>query len=227
MAYTVQTRIDDVIRDSVFKGAGASIFPRDSWYMQGETLGTLDLAWYSCIRPEMTVKICSHLHDEAQSGRTIFYPIYREEEIAADPDKQGCGLFFFRGKAGAPTAVCCAGGGFAYVAVIHDAMLHAPMLSERGINAFALIYRPGARTACEDLSRALAFLFSHAEELGISMEGYSLWGGSAGARMAAWVGGMGTAAFGEKALPRPAAVVMQYTGLSEVSREDPPTYCTC
>lgn len=227
MAYTVQTRIDDVIRDSVFKGAGASIFPRDSWYMQGETLGTLDLAWYSCIRPEMTVKICSHLHDEAQSGRTIFYPIYREEEIAADPDKQGCGLFFFRGKAGAPTAVCCAGGGFAYVAVIHDAMLHAPTLSERGINAFALIYRPGARTACEDLSRALAFLFSHAEELGISMEGYSLWGGSAGARMAAWVGGMGTAAFGEKALPRPAAVVMQYTGLSEVSREDPPTYCTC
>gem|GEM_PF-6646034 len=30
MAYTVQTRIDDVICDSVFKGAGASIFPRDS-----------------------------------------------------------------------------------------------------------------------------------------------------------------------------------------------------
>ncbi|WP_347560314.1 hypothetical protein [Clostridium sp. AM42-4] len=29
-------------------------------------------------------------------------------------------------------------------------------------------------------------------------EGDSLWGGSAGARMAAWLGSYGTAAFGEK-----------------------------
>ncbi len=223
MAYTARTRIREVNEDPVFRGVGASIFPRDSWHVQGDTLGTLDLAWYSCIRPEMTVEICNYLHDEALLGRTIFYPIYSTEEMVEDPDKRGCGLFF-RGKAGAPTAVCCAGGGFAYVAAIHDAMPHALTLSERGINAFALIYRPGAQTACEDLSRALAFLFGHAGGLGISVEGYSLWGGSAGARMAAWVGSLGTAAFGEKALPRPAAVIMQYTGYSEVRTTDPATY---
>ena len=53
---------------------------------------------------------------------------------------------------------------------------------------------------------------------------YSLWGGSAGARMAAWLGSYGTAPFGEAEYPRPGAVIMQYTGLSEVYGNEPPTY---
>ena len=99
-----------------------------------------------------------------------------------------------------------------YVAAMQDSFPHALELSKRGHNAFALIYRPGAQTACEDLARAIAFLHDHAEELQIDMDGYSLWGGSAGARMAAWLGSYGTAAFGEKEYPRPGAVIMQYTG---------------
>ena len=86
------------------------------------------------------------------------------------------------------------------------------------------IYRPGAETACEDLARAIAFLHDNAEELQIDMDAYSLWGGSAGARMAAWLGSYGTAVFGEKEYPRPGAVIMQYTGLSEVYGNEPPTY---
>ena len=93
-----------------------------------------------------------------------------------------------------------------------------------GYNAFALIYRPGAQTACEDLARAIAFIHEHAEELQVDVSDYSLWGGSAGARMAAWLGSYGTEAFGEQAFPRPAAVIMQYTGLSEVTGNEPPTY---
>ncbi len=107
---------------------------------------------------------------------------------------------------------------------MHDSFPQALELSRSGYNAFALIYRPGAQTACEDLARAIAFLHENAEELGIDMTDYSLWGGSAGARMAAWLGAYGTAAFGEQAYPRPAAVVMQYTGLSEVTGYEPPTY---
>ena len=42
--------------------------------------------------------------------------------------------------------------------------------------------------------------------------------------MAAWLGSRGTGAFGEKSCLRPAAVVMQYTGLSEVTGDEPPTY---
>ena len=58
------------------------------------------------------------------------------------------------------------------------------------------------------------------------MNGYSLWGGSAGARMAAWLGTYGTAAFGEKEYPKPAAVIVNYTGLSEVTGDEVPTYST-
>ena len=97
-------------------------------------------------------------------------------------------------------------------------------MSKGGYNAFALIYRPGADTACEDLARAIAFLHENAEELQIDMTDYSLWGGSAGARMAAWLGSYGTAAFGEDSWLAPGAVIMQYTGLSDVTGEEPPTY---
>lgn len=95
---------------------------------------------------------------------------------------------------------------------------------KKGYNAFALIYRPGAQTACEDLARAIAFIHEHAEELQVDTADYSLWGGSAGARMAAWLGSYGTESFGEAAYPAPGAVIMQYTGLSEVTGNEPPTY---
>ena len=42
--------------------------------------------------------------------------------------------------------------------------------------------------------------------------------------MAAWLGSFGTENFGEKKYPRPAAVIMQCTGLSEVYGNEPPTY---
>ena len=125
---------------------------------------------------------------------------------------------------GAETAVINAGGGFVYVAAMHDSFPQALELAKRGYNAFALIYRPGADTACEDLARAIAFLHENADELQIDMTNYALWGGSAGARMAAWLGSYGTEAFGEQAYPAPAAVIMQYTGLSEVTGAEPPTY---
>ena len=34
----------------------------------------------------------------------------------------------------------------------------------------------------------------------------------------------GTESYGEKAYPKPAAVIMQYTGLTEVTGNEPPTY---
>ena len=42
--------------------------------------------------------------------------------------------------------------------------------------------------------------------------------------MAAWLGSYGTEAFGRRAAPRPAAVIMAYTGLSEWQETDPATY---
>lgn len=222
--YTEDSKIDDVINDPVFNGKGRLLFPTDDTYYSGDTLGSLQLTWYSEINPEKTVEIVNTLHNRAAEGETIFYDIYSDSEKEADPDKEDTGLFFFKGNAGGKTAVLNAGGGFVYVGAMQDSFPAALELSKKGYNAFALIYRPGAQTACEDLSRALVFLSDHADELQIDMTDYSLWGGSAGARMADMVGTYGTAAFGEKDLPRPAAVITQYTGLSEVTGSEPPTY---
>ena len=222
--YTVDTLISDVIADPVFGDYGRLIFPVDTGYYSGETLGSLRLTWYSNIDPDKTVEITNYMKEHAGLGDTIFYDIYSEEEKAADPAKEDTGLFFFKGNPGEKFAVCNAGGGFAYVGAMHDSFPHALELSKRGYNAFALIYRPGAQTACEDLARAISFIFEHAEELEVDTDCYSLWGGSAGARMAAYLGSYGPAAFGGDELPGPGTVVMQYTGHSEYLESDPPTY---
>lgn len=222
--YSVDTLVSDVASDPAFQGKGRLLFPVDAGYMSGDTLGNISLAWYSFIDPDETVAVMNALRDEAKSGVPVILDIYSPEEIAHDPSKVDTGLVFFRGEEGARTAVCNAGGGFAYVGAVHDSFPVAFELSKMGFNAFALIYRPGVQTACEDLARAIAHLFEHADELHIDMDGYSLWGGSAGARMAAWVGTYGTQAFGERAFPKPAAVIMEYTGLSEVTGDEPPTY---
>ena len=107
---------------------------------------------------------------------------------------------------------------------MHDSFPHALELSKQGYNAFALIYRPGAQTACEDLARAISFIFENADELGVSTDCYSLWGGSAGARMAAYLGSYGPAAFGGEDLPKPGTVVMQYTGHGDYIDDEPPTF---
>ncbi len=172
--FTVDTPVEAVQQDGAFGDYGRLLFPVDTGYWSGDTLGELQLTWYNNIDPEETVEIVNTLWQRAEAGETVFYDIYTEAEKAQDPDKADTGLFFFKGEAGAPFAVCNAGGGFAYVGAMQDSFPHALELSKRGYNAFALIYRPGA--------------------------------------------------FGEEDLPRPAAVVLQYTGHAEYTPEDPPTF---
>ena len=222
--FTQNTKISDVIQNPVFEDYGRLLFPAEDWYYSGDTLGNLSLTWYNNIDPGETVEIVNYLYRHAQAGDTVFYDIYTPEEKAADPEKEDTGLFFFPGTPGARFAVCNAGGGFAYVGAMQDSFPHALELSKQGYNAFALIYRPGAQTASEDLARAIRFIFEHAKELEVNTGCYSLWGGSAGARMAAWLGSYGPAAFGGGDLPRPGAVIMQYTGHSDYTPNDPPTF---
>ena len=220
------TTIGEVINDKAFKNFGNLLFPVDLNIDPNTTLEDVGsyYMWYNNINPDKTVEMINHLKEQSESENQIFYDIYTEEEIREDPEKENTGLFFFKGNPGEKVAIANAGGGFYYVGALHDSFPHCLELSKKGYNAFALIYRPDAQKACEDLARAISFIYENQEELQVNMEDYSLWGGSAGGRMANWVGTYGTAYFGEKEYPKPSALIIQYTGLSEVTGEELPTY---
>ena len=222
--YTRQTRINDVMNDAAFGDYGRLIFPVNTGYWSGTTLEQLQLTWYNYIDPDKTVEVCNYLRAHADN---CFIDIYTEAEKQANPELRNTGLFFFRGNSNAPFAICNAGGGFSYVGAMHDSFPHALELSKQGYNAFALIYRSG--DAYEDLARAIAYICDHADELGVSRIGYSLWGGSAGARMAATLGNSANlrSLTGRTDLPQASVVVMQYTGYTTVSPYDGPTYACC
>jgi len=67
-------------------------------------------------------------------------------------------------------------------------------------------------------------LLACTEALGVGIWDYSLWGSSAGARMAAAIGSHGVAAHGTDMLPKPSAIVMAYTAHSDHSSTEPPTF---
>ena len=225
--YTVDTPISTVINDPAFGDYGRLIFPANSSYYSGSTLGELRLTWYNNIDPDKTVEITNYMRSHAESGDTIFYDIYSDEEKELDPAKEDTGLFFFKGNPGARFAICSAGGGHVYVGAMHDSFPHALELSKMGYNAFAVIYRAGWEEANEDLARAISFVFSHSDELEVDTSCYSLWGGSAGARMAAYLGSHGPAYYGGDELPQAGCVIMQYTGHTDYQAGDPPTYVCC
>lgn len=226
--FETDSLVSDVVKHPAFEGFGRYIFPiknRSSYdNIRINSIGSL-LPYHQEIRTDTTLEVLNYMIDEVNSGNTIFYDIYREQDIQADVGKKNTGFFFFRGEPGAPFAIVCAGGGFSYVGSIHESFPHAIELSKKGYNAFAIEYRTGgADAACEDLAAAISFVFEHAEELEVSTEDYSLWGGSAGARMAAYLGSYGPAVFGGDDLPRPSTVVMAYTGHSDYTKNDPPTF---
>ena len=222
------TKINDILKNSLFKGIGQFLFPTDFYSITNNmTLKDVDhlLPYHSHIEVSTTLEVLEYLENQRKQGNQIFYDIYTEKEKQTDPSKRKTGLFFFKGKKNAPFAIINAGGGFSYVGSIHESMPHALFLSKQGYNGFALQYRTGgADVACLDLARAIEFIFEHAKELEVDTNCYSLWGGSAGARMAAYLGSYGTISFGGKYLPKPGTVVMQYTGHSDYTRNEPPTF---
>jgi len=219
-----------VIDHPAFRGFGRLILPTERREPDGGmTLDRIDalLPYHGHIDSETTVQVINHMIDEVAAGRTVFYDFYTQEQKREDSSKRSTGLFFFRGEPGAPFAIVCAGGGFAYVGSIHEGFPHALELSRSGYNAFVLKYRVGdGRRATEDLAAALSYVFENAAALGVGTRDYSLWGSSAGARMVAGIGSAGPAAFGGHDLPRPSVVLMAYTGYSAFSVDDPPTFVT-
>lgn len=67
--YTVNTKIADVITNPIFEDYGRLIFPVDTGYYSGDTLGNLHLTWYNYINPEKTVEIANYFKQNANAVR--------------------------------------------------------------------------------------------------------------------------------------------------------------
>ena len=221
--------VDDILTHPAFGGFARALLPWDDQRydtsMPLRHIGSL-LPYHTHVNPGVVVSSINRIIDEANAGRKVFYDIYADTQKHAEPTRKDTGLFFFRGKPGAPFAVIAPGGGFAYVASLHEGFPHAVEISNRGYNAFVLKYRAGqgGRIATEDLAASLSYILRNAGSLGVATTDYSLWGSSAGARMAAAIGSDGTVQFGGSALPKPSALVLLYTGHSDLASAEPPTF---
>jgi acetyl esterase/lipase len=221
--------LSDLLNHPAFTGFSRLLLPWDDRSYDGEmrlnNISSL-LPYHSHVTPDVVVEALNRMIDDANNGKSIFVDFYTEAQKRADPSKQHAGLFFFRGKPGAPFAIIAPGGGFSYVGSVHEGFSYAVEINQQGYNVFVLKYRAGfgGGVATQDLSAAISYIFDHAETLGVGTQDYSVWGSSAGARMAASIGSHGVAAFGGKKLPKPATVVMAYTGHADYSTDEPPTF---
>lgn len=222
-------RIKDLLDHPAFAGFARLTLPWDDRDYDGtmrlRDIGTL-LPYHSHVNPHVVVSSLNRLIDDAAAHESVFYDFYTRVQKQAEPARANTGLFFFRGRKDAPFAVIAAGGGFAYVASVHEGFPYAVEIANRGYNAFVLKYRTGqgGTVATRDLAAAVSYILENANALAVSRSGYSLWGSSAGARMAAAIGSHGTTRFGAPDLPRPSAIVMAYTGHSELGSSDPATF---
>jgi acetyl esterase/lipase len=226
---TPNDRIGEVLGHPAFNGFAPLVLPWDGRaYDEGMPLSEVAslLPYHTHVRPDVVVGALNRMIDDAAGGRAVFYRFYGEAQRREDPDRERTGLFYFRGRPGAPFAMISPGGGFSYVGSLHEGFPYAVEISRQGYNAFVLRYRAGrgADVATQDLAAAIAFVRRNAKDLDVHPERYSVWGSSAGARMAAFVGSHGTGRYGADEDSTPAAVVMAYTGHSDVSNDEPPTF---
>ena len=227
---TTAHRVRDIVEHPAFHGFGELLLSRDNntaYYNTPLTdIGSL-MPYHGNVRPEVCVDALNLLIDDVIDGKSIFYNIYTDRQKAADAAKRNTGLFYYRGKPGAPFAVVCPGGGFSYVGSLHEGFPLAQKISEAGLNAFVLRYRIGSEQyATEDLAAAITCIFNNAATLGVSTKDYSVWGGSAGARMAGNIAMNGVIAYKGDNLPKPATAVIAYTGQATYSSDFSPSFIT-
>jgi acetyl esterase/lipase len=225
---TPHDTVRDIVNHRAFKGFSRLILPGDNDAYHDDTpLSNVRslMPYHSHVDPDMVVTALNRMIDEVRDGKKIFFDLYTEQQKRVDPSKKFTGLFFFRGEPGAPFAIVCPGGGFSYVGSLHEGFPLALEISKKKYNAFVIRYRiESEQSATEDFAAAIAYIFRNAKALGVNTEGYSLWGGSAGARMVGNIALSGVADYGGGDLPKPAVVVIAYTGQSSYSKDFPPTF---
>ena len=141
---TESDTVADMVNHPAFAGFGEHLVPRP-----GDAQSRLPLRevgrlmpWHSHVRPSIVTAALNRMINDAMTGKAVFYPFYTEGE-----KQERTGLFYYRGKPGAPFALIFPGGGFSYVGSLHEGFPLADVLSRKGYNAFVLQYRTGSQAA--------------------------------------------------------------------------------
>ena len=131
---------------------------------------------------------------------------YRPNEYAIKP-------YLLKDGKRHPVAIICPGGGYRRVCSFVEGYPFAKKLNKMGYHAIVVFYRVRELAAFpnpqEDLARAVKEVHANAEKWKLDLEGYSVWGSSAGGHLA---GSFGTEAMGyiKYGLPKPGAMILVY-----------------
>lgn len=135
-----------------------------------------------------------------------FFDTYRKNEYALKP-------YLIRDGKTHPVAVICPGGGYRRVCSFVEGHPYAKRLNKLGCHAFVVYYRVRNLAVFpkpqDDLARAVAEIHAHAKDWNLDMNGYSVWGSSAGGHLAGCFGteSMGYLKYG---LPKPGTLILTY-----------------
>ena len=186
-----------------------SLFPEQPWQY-----GDWTLRRYIGQTVDDAVAGLNLIIDNYNRGVQVTYPLYTDEEIAADPTRKGVELYYFPGdKPNGKYALVLSGNMFERTARTKEACGAVSQLHEMGYTSFVLNYRIGHEISknanYNDLVRAVQFITEHAEMFGVRPEDYALVGFSAGAHLC---GMFGTDRMGYKnyGLPKPGALLLAY-----------------
>lgn len=135
-----------------------------------------------------------------------FFDTHRKNEYKLQP-------YLIRDGKTHPVAIICPGGGYRRVCSFVEGHPFANRLNKFGYHAIVVYYRVREKAIFpnpqDDLAWAVREIHSHENDWMLNLKGYSLWGASAGAHLAA---SFGTESIGwEKySLPKPGALILCY-----------------
>ena len=146
--------LQDMLEHPALRSFAKHLLPRPEDAYALCTLGTVGrlMPWHHSVQPDDVVASLNRLIRDVSAGKQVFYSFYDEKSL-----REKTGLFFLRGKPGAPFALICPGGGFVFVGTLHEGLPPGEIISARGYNVFILQYRTGGEeTACADMAAAVS-----------------------------------------------------------------------
>lgn len=212
--YNMNTKFREVFEEPIFENWKHMLdFRRDTTeeWLEELSFGNIKehLSGWS---GERMLEGSNYLYECAQK-QPVFYPIWDDDELENQPQKQLTGIAAFPLSKKSKFAVICPGGGYGAVCAILEGYPLAKQLNDMGYAAFVVGYRAGKAgvqpAPQEDLAAAVRFILQNETEFQLDTEAYAVIGFSAGAHLA---GSFGIPAIGydKYHLPKPGVMFLGY-----------------